>query len=192
MKSLAARTVSTSKKKQKKTIEIDENSRSLFIFAHDNKFRCALKKFIENSYFEGFIYHLIALNSLLLAIDTPSLKDPFQKDTLKSLLHIITWCFIVECTIKVIVMGFYFVERAYLKDSWNVLDFVIVFFSIVTMILEQFNSVNIDFVKGFRALRALRPLRVVSKNEGKCDCLFCFSSLILFYRYQNCGKFLTS
>jgi len=63
-------------------------------------------------------------------------------------------------------MGFYFVEKAYLKDSWNVLDFIIVFFSIVTMILEQFNSVNIDFIKGFRALRALRPLRVVSKNEG--------------------------
>lgn len=77
LKSLAARSVNTSKKKQKKTIEIDESSKSLFIFAHDNKFRCALKMLIENSYFEGFIYHLIALNSLLLAIDTPSLDDPF-------------------------------------------------------------------------------------------------------------------
>ena len=139
----------------------------MFIFSHDNKLRCALKKFIENSYFEGFIYHLIAFNSLLLAIDTPSLNDPFQKDSLKLMLHIITWCFIVECIVKVIVMGLYFGEKTYLKDSWNILDFVIVFFSIVTMILEQFNSVNIDFVKGFRALRALRPLRVVSKNEGK-------------------------
>jgi len=83
LKSLAARSVNTSKTKQKKTIEIDETSRSLFIFAHDNKIRVFLKGIIENSYFEGFIYHLIALNSLLLAIDTPSLKDPFQKDTLK-------------------------------------------------------------------------------------------------------------
>jgi hypothetical protein len=166
-KSLAARSASSSKKKQKKTIEIDESSKSLFIFGPQNPLRKGLKLFIENSYFEGFIYHLIALNSLLLAIDTPSLSDPFQKDTLKSLLHIITWCFIVECSIKVIVMGFYFAENAYLRDSWNVLDFIIVFFSIVTMILERFDSVNIDFVKGFRALRALRPLRVVSKNEGK-------------------------
>lgn len=77
LKSLAARSVNTSKKKQKKTIQLDENSRSLFILAHDNKLRCFLKNIIENPYFEGFIYHLIAFNSLLLAIDTPSLKDPF-------------------------------------------------------------------------------------------------------------------
>jgi len=151
----------------------------LFIFRSDNVIRKSLKHFIENSYFEGFIYHLIALNSLLLAIDTPSLKDPFQKDTLKALLHIITWCFIAEFLIKVVVMGFYFAENAYLRDSWNVLDFIIVFFSIVTMILEQFNSVNIDFVKGFRALRALRPLRVVSKNEGKFLIFYLLTQLIL-------------
>ena len=77
--------------------------------------------------------------------------------------------------IKVVVMGFFFAKNAYLRDSWNILDFIIVFFSIVTMILEKFDSVNIDFVKGFRALRALRPLRVVSKNEGKY--LFFFYSL---------------
>lgn len=64
-------------------------------------------------------------------------------------------------------MGFYFVEKAYLKDSFNILDFTIVFFSILTMILEALKGdIDISFVRGFRALRALRPLRVVSKNEG--------------------------
>ena len=46
------------------------------------------------------------------------------------------------------------------------LDFIIVFFSIVNWIIEALSSADISFVKGFRALRALRPLRVVSKNEG--------------------------
>jgi hypothetical protein len=40
-------------------------------------------------------------------------------------------------------------------------------FSILTWILEAtMGANNIQFVRGFRALRALRPLRVVSKNEG--------------------------
>jgi hypothetical protein len=47
-----------------------------------------------------------------------------------------------------------------------VLDFVIVFFSLLTWVLEIIDGFDISFVRGFRALRALRPLRVVSKNEG--------------------------
>lgn len=167
IKSFASRSVSASKKKQKKTIEIDETSRSLFIFGHDNGFRLFLKRVVENPYFEGFIYHMIALNSLLLALDTPSLKDEYQKQTLKTLLFAISIIFIVEMAIKIIVMGFYFVDKAYLKDSFNILDFTIVFFSILTMIMESFEGdLDISFIRGFRALRALRPLRVVSKNEG--------------------------
>ncbi len=67
---------------------------------------------------------------------------------------------------KVIVMGFCVGPKTYLKDPWNVLDFIIVFFSILTWILEALDSFDISFMRGFRALRALRPLRVVSKNEG--------------------------
>ena len=75
--------------------------------------------------------------------------------------------FVVEFLIKVIVMGFYWGERTYLTDSWNILDFVIVLFSILTWVLEAaLDNGNMEFVRGFRALRALRPLRVVSKNEG--------------------------
>jgi hypothetical protein len=86
---------------------------------------------------------------------------------LKTLLFAISIIFIVEMAMKVIVMGFYFVDKAYLKDSFNVLDFTIVFFSILTMIMESFEGdLDISFIRGFRALRALRPLRVVSKNEG--------------------------
>jgi hypothetical protein len=44
---------------------------ALFFFAHDNCIRVALREFVCNSYFAGFIYHMIALNSLLLALDQP-------------------------------------------------------------------------------------------------------------------------
>jgi hypothetical protein len=53
-----------------------------------------------------------------------------------------------------------------LKDNWNKLDFLIVFFSILTWILEASLGGDVSFIRAFRALRALRPLRVVSRNEG--------------------------
>lgn len=72
----------------------------------------------------------------------------------------------VEFVIRVIVMGFYWGEKTYLRDPWNILDFIIVFFSFVTWILQAYAGEDVSFLRGFRALRALRPLRVVSKNEG--------------------------
>ena len=110
---------------------------------------------------------MIALNSLLLALDMPQLQDQFQKKTINFLLETISIIFVVEFVIRVIVMGFYCEgERTYLRDPWNILDFIIVFFSFVTWILEAYATGDVSFLRGFRALRALRPLRVVSKNEG--------------------------
>ena len=96
------------------------------------------------------------------------------------MLTIISWIFIIECVVKIIVMGFYFGEMTYLRDSWNVLDFIIVLFSVITFILSMFDGLDIGFVRGFRALRALRPLRVVSKNEGKFFLTHYFLIYVLF------------
>lgn len=157
---------------------MEEHGRSLFIFDYDNPLRSRLRKFINNSYFAGFIYHMIALNSVLLMLDSPSLKDSYQQKTIELMLTIISYIFICECVIKVIVQGFYIGNKTYLKDNWNILDFIIVIFSVLTMILESIiDPSNIQFIRGFRALRALRPLRVVSKNEGK------FFYIANFFRY---------
>ena len=139
---------------------------ALFIFSYDNPIRAIMRDFISNSYFAGFIYHMIALNSLLLALDEPQLEDKYQQKTINFLLETISIIFVVEFVIKTVVMGFYWGERTYLRDPWNILDFIIVFFSFITWILEAYATGDVSFLRGFRALRALRPLRVVSKNEG--------------------------
>ena len=144
----------------------EEHGNSLFIFSYDNPFRTFLRDLVRNSYFAGLIYTLIALNSLLLALDEPQLKDEYQANTIGLLLTTISIMFVFECVIKIIVLGFFIGEKTYLKDSWNILDFIIVCFSFLTWILEAAAGTNVEFVRGFRALRALRPLRVVSKNEG--------------------------
>jgi len=83
------------------------------------------------------------------------------------MLDIISIVFVLEFLIKIIVHGFFIGPKTYLKDNWNILDFVIVFFGIVNWVFDAMNLQDISFVRGFRALRALRPLRMVSKHEGK-------------------------
>jgi hypothetical protein len=76
-------------------------------------------------------------------------------------------------------MGFYFGEKTYLKDEWNVLDFIIVLFSIITWILDSLSGINVGFIKAIRALRALKPLRALGRNEGMIIFLFFINVLLI-------------
>jgi hypothetical protein len=75
--SYAENFIKKSKKSKRKIIEIDEESRALYIFGYDNWLRLTLKILLENPYFEGFIYTIIAFNSLLLALEEPILTDAY-------------------------------------------------------------------------------------------------------------------
>lgn len=113
---------------------------------------------------------MIGLNSLFLAIEEPTVTElthPYSFATLQLFGNIISGLFIGECLLKIFVMGFFRGKHSYLADNYNKLDFIIVFFSIVSWILEGLNTgIDISYLKAFRALRALRPLKLVSKNEG--------------------------
>ena len=52
--------------------------------------------------------------------------------------------FIFEFLVKVIAMGFLIDSGCYLRDNWNKLDFLIVFFSIIDMSLT---GKNLKFIK---------------------------------------------
>jgi hypothetical protein len=136
------------------------------MFAPDNKIRLLFTRVVEHRYFEDFIYHLIAMNSLLLMINYPTITDPYFMKTIELITTLISAFFIGEAVLKIISLGFAFGESAYLKDSWNILDFIIVLSSILNWLLDAFSKVSLSFLRGFRALRALRPLRMISKDEG--------------------------
>jgi hypothetical protein len=76
---------------------------SLFVLSYDNPLRACLRDLTEHAYFAGFIYHIIGLNSLLLALDEPSLEDPYQKKTINFLLETISIIFVFEFVFKVLV-----------------------------------------------------------------------------------------
>ena len=78
--------------------------------------------------------------------------------------------------IKIIGMGFFTNSLndpqvpAYVKSTWNCLDFFVVMSSLAELIMPLFMGGSgvdsLKSLKALRALRALRPLRMVSKNEG--------------------------
>ena len=75
-----------------------------------------------------------------------------------------TAAFTLECAINIIVHGFLFNgPTSYLRDSWNVLDFIIVIFSLVSIATV---GLQLEILKIFRMLRVLRPLRVLKRNFG--------------------------
>jgi Ion transport protein len=125
-----------------------------------------LNNILEHKYFEDFIYHLIAMNSILLLINYPTITDEYFNNTIDLIVNIISGCFIAEAVLKIIALGFVWGEGTYLKDSWNILDFMIVLSSVLNWLLSAFSTVSFSFLRGFRALRALRPLRMISKDEG--------------------------
>ena len=75
--------------------------------------------------------------------------------------------FFIECVVKVIALGFIFGENAYLKESWNILDFIVVVSSVLTapFIPEEISGV-LPNLRMLRTFRMLRPLKSVNKLPG--------------------------
>ena len=84
--------------------------------------------------------------------------------TLARIDYFMTAAFALECLIGIIVYGFIFNgPKSYLKDSWNILDFIIVFFSIFNIAASRY---QLSYLKILRILRVLRPLRFLKRNLG--------------------------
>jgi hypothetical protein len=64
-------------------------------------------------------------------------------------------------SIKIIAFGFILGSKAYLKDTWNLLDFIIVMTSLMPLVID----INFS-VKSLRAIRVLRPLKTITKVKS--------------------------
>ena len=67
----------------------------------------------------------------------------------------------LELVLKVIGMGFLLSKNAYLRDPWNVLDFVIVLTAYISVFSTSEVKLNV-----LRSIRVLRPLRTISGIQG--------------------------
>ncbi|KAK6110339.1 Ion transport family protein [Brugia pahangi] len=142
---------------------VERSERSLLCLTLSNPLRKACITIVEWRPFEWLILLMICANCIALAVYQPY---PAQdSDTKNIILEQIEYLFIVvftiECVLKVIALGFLFHPGAYLRNAWNILDFIIVVIGLVSTALSRMNIQGFD-VKALRAFRVLRPLRLVS------------------------------
>ncbi|XP_076862623.1 voltage-dependent L-type calcium channel subunit alpha-1C isoform X1 [Brachyhypopomus gauderio] len=163
-----------SKPKKPTTTAATRPPRALLCLTLKNPIRRACINIVEWKPFEIIILMTIFANCVALAVYIPFPEDDsnatnFNLERVEYLFLII---FTVEAFLKVIAYGLLCHPNAYLRNGWNLLDFIIVVVGLFSAILEQATkgdggtpiggkAAGFD-VKALRAFRVLRPLRLVS------------------------------
>ncbi len=108
-----------------------------------------LKTFIEAHSVQNFILFVIIINAIVLGLQTSRTISVETRAMLGWIDSIALWIFVIELLIKMFVYRWSFV-----KDGWNVFDFIIVGIALVPNLGAGFSVL--------RALRIMRALRVMT------------------------------
>ncbi|XP_042565276.1 probable voltage-dependent N-type calcium channel subunit alpha-1B [Clupea harengus] len=133
-------------------------NRSLFIFSEDNIIRKYAKRITEWPPFEYMILATIIANCIVLALEQhlPAADKTPMSERLDDTEPYFIGIFCFEAGIKIIALGFLFHKDSYLRNGWNVMDFVVVLTGILAKVGSDFD------LRTLRAVRVLRPLKLVS------------------------------
>ncbi|XP_070815300.1 calcium channel, voltage-dependent, L type, alpha 1D subunit, a isoform X4 [Chaetodon trifascialis] len=159
--------------------------RALFCLNLNNPIRRACISLVEWKPFDIFILIAIFANCMALAVYVPFPEDDSNSTNhdLETVEYAFLIIFTIETFLKIIAYGLVMHQNAYVRNGWNMLDFVIVvigLFSVVLELLTKEEKIEGDGesshpsmhghggkpggfdVKALRAFRVLRPLRLVS------------------------------
>uniref|UniRef100_A0A4W5Q5E4 Voltage-dependent L-type calcium channel subunit alpha n=1 Tax=Hucho hucho TaxID=62062 RepID=A0A4W5Q5E4_9TELE len=156
--------------------------RALFCLTLNNPIRRACISLVEWKPFDIFILLSIFANCVALAVYIPFPEDDSNStnhDLVSSLFNsteTVEYAFLIIFTIetflKIIAYGLVMHQNSYVRNGWNMLDFVIVIVGLFSVVLEvitkegdagaQGGKPGGFDVKALRAFRVLRPLRLVS------------------------------
>ncbi|XP_033150271.1 voltage-dependent calcium channel type A subunit alpha-1 [Drosophila busckii] len=151
--------------------EIDKNQKSCIDFTigarplerympkNRNTFKYKVWRIVVSTPFEYFIMMLIVFNTLLLMMKYHNQSEIYEK-SLKYINMGFTGMFSVETVLKIIGFG----VKNFFKDPWNIFDLITVLGSIVDALWMEFghddsNSINVGFLRLFRAARLIKLLR---------------------------------
>jgi hypothetical protein len=136
-------------------------AKTLGLFNLQNRIRRFCITASESDKFDRFILFLILLNTLFLAMNDYSYREKGGTKTWRNevveqseLWFLIA--FSIEAIIKIIALGFISSKEGYLRDPWNVLDFLVVVLGWIGLLPGVTN------LTALRAVRVLRPLRSIN------------------------------
>ena len=135
------------------------------------------KLIIKHPIFDYFVLFIILWNCVLLAIEDPTTNPTSAEAQMEQILLI---CYSIEMSLKIIGLGFICHKKAYLRDGWNVLDFIIIITSYLPYMLTNESDTSSFKLSSLRILRVLRPLRTISSIKSLRNLLVTlFSSMPL-------------
>ncbi|XP_058877304.1 voltage-dependent L-type calcium channel subunit alpha-1D-like isoform X2 [Acipenser ruthenus] len=149
--------------------------RALFCLRLNNPIRRAALSIVEWKPFDIFILLAIFANCVALGVSIPFPEDDSNSTNhdLEQVEYVFLIIFTIETFMKILAYGLVMHPSSYIRNGWNLLDFVIVIVGLFSVVLEQVTHKpgesphmggkpgGLD-VKALRAFRVLRPLRLVS------------------------------
>uniref|UniRef100_A0A672LPC8 Voltage-dependent L-type calcium channel subunit alpha n=1 Tax=Sinocyclocheilus grahami TaxID=75366 RepID=A0A672LPC8_SINGR len=147
----------------KETVVPMPEASSFFIFGPQNKFRKLCHRIINHTTFTNIILLFILLSSISLAAEDPIDPHSFRNKVLAYADIVFTTVFTIEIVLKMTVYGAFLHTGSFCRNSFNILDLIVVGVSLLSMGME---SSTISVVKILRVLRVLRPLRAINRAKG--------------------------
>ncbi len=122
--------------------------------------RILMYNMVTSTVFEAIVFCLILLNCVFLALDRPTLESSSGlARAIRGMDFFFAFVFLFEMVAKMIAHGLWFPDgRGYFRNNWNILD--------ATVVVISFISLGFPQVSFARALRALRPLRLVVRSKN--------------------------
>ncbi|KFO95985.1 Voltage-dependent T-type calcium channel subunit alpha-1I, partial [Calypte anna] len=143
---------------------------SIYLFSPQNRFRLLCQTIIAHRLFDYVVLAFIFLNCITIALERPQIEHrSMERIFLTVSNYIFTAIFVAEMTLKVVSLGLYFGDQAYLRSSWNILDGFLVFVSLIDIVVSVASAGGakiLGVLRVLRLLRTLRPLRVISRAPG--------------------------
>ncbi|NXV80632.1 CAC1I protein, partial [Atlantisia rogersi] len=143
---------------------------SIYLFSPQNRFRLLCQTVIAHKLFDYVVLAFIFLNCITIALERPQIEHrSTERIFLTVSNYIFTAIFVAEMTLKVVSLGLYFGDQAYLRSSWNILDGFLVFVSLIDIVVSVASAGGakiLGVLRVLRLLRTLRPLRVISRAPG--------------------------
>ena len=134
---------------------------SMYLFSLSNPLRRLSFSIIQSETFNQLVFIVILFNCFQLMLECPAMEamDHFP-EVMLILDYFFAVVFTIEMLIKMVALGVVFGnDKCYLRNRWNVIDFVVVFFSWLTLLLPA------PYGQAFSAFRALRPMRIVVRDR---------------------------
>ncbi|XP_047184079.1 voltage-dependent T-type calcium channel subunit alpha-1I isoform X2 [Scophthalmus maximus] len=143
---------------------------TLYLFSPESIFRAWCQSVISHKMFDHVVLVFIFLNCITIALERPDIQPHSTERVFLGVSnYVFTVIFLAEMAIKVVALGFCFGKQSYLQSSWNVLDGLLVFVSLVDILVSlAYTGGNriLGILRVLRLLRTLRPLRVISRAPG--------------------------